>query len=106
VSGAGQAPSGLWPVCSFFAFCASTQFSGAAPRHHPRSRERAQGARIEVRDAQGRGVADRYFSTAHGELHLKLPVMPAMLTPDEAAIRRDCLCYLMERYDAHSPQQQ
>jgi len=65
-----------------------------------------QGVRLEVRDEQGRDVADRYFSTAHGELCLKLPAMPAMLTCDEAAIRQDCLCYLMERYDAHSPQRQ
>jgi len=61
---------------------------------------------LEVRDAQGRDVADRYFYLAHGELRLKLPVMPAMLTRNEVAIRQDCLCYLMERCDDHSPQRQ
>jgi len=61
------------------------------------------GVRLEVRDEQGRDVADRYFSITHGELRLKLPVMLSMLTPDEAAIRQDCLCYLMERYNDHFP---
>ncbi len=56
------------------------------------------GVRLEARDEQGRDVAERYFYIAHGELRLKLPVMPAMLTRNEAAIRQDCLCYLMERY--------
>ena len=59
-----------------------------------------QGIGLEVRDEQGRDVADRYFSIAQDELRLKLPVMPAMLTRDEAAIRQDCFCYLMERYNA------
>jgi len=63
-----------------------------------------QGIGLEVRDEQGRDVADRYFSIAQGELRLKLPVMPAMFTRDEAAIRQDCLCYLMERYDDQFPQ--
>jgi len=61
--------------------------------------------RLEVRDEQGRDVADRYFFIAQGELRLKLPVMPAMLTRDEAAIRQDCLCYLMERYNDRFPRQ-
>ncbi len=65
-----------------------------------------KGVRLEVRDEQGRDVADRYFFTAHGELRLKLPVMPAILARDEAVIRQDCLCYLMERYDNHCPQRQ
>jgi len=64
------------------------------------------GVRLEVRDEQGRDVVDRYFHLAEGELRLKLPVMPAMLTRDEAAIRQDCLCYLMERHGIHSPQRQ
>jgi len=64
------------------------------------------GIGLEVRDEQGRNVANRYLSTAQGELRLKLPIMPAMLTRDEAAIRQDCLCYLMERYDDQFPQRQ
>ena len=62
--------------------------------------------RLEVRDEQGRDIADRYFSIAQGELRLKLPVMPAMFTRDEAAIRQDCLCYLMERYNDQFLQRQ
>lgn len=62
------------------------------------------GVRLDVRDEQGRDVSDRYFYVAHGELRLRLPVMPSMLTREETAIRQDCLCYLMERYNDHFPQ--
>lgn len=55
--------------------------------------------RLEVRDEQGRDVADRYFAIDQGELRLKRPLIPSMLTRDEAAIRQDCLCYIMERYN-------
>lgn len=60
-------------------------------------------ARLEVRDDQGRDVADRYFRIEDGELRLNLPVMPSMLTRNEVVIRQDCLCYLMERYNDHVP---
>jgi succinylglutamate desuccinylase len=58
---------------------------------------------LEVRDEQGRDVAGRYFNIDAGELRLRLPVMPSMLTLDERVIRQDCLCYLMERYSQHLP---
>ena len=68
----------------------------------------AQGAApkawLDVRDEQGRDVYARYFQVADGELRLRTPVMPSMLTRDEMVIRQDCLCYLMERYNDHLPQ--
>lgn len=65
--------------------------------------EAKNGVLLDVRDEQGEDVAGRYFQVQDGELRLKLPVMPSMLTLDEAVIRQDCLCYLMERYDDHVP---
>jgi hypothetical protein len=59
---------------------------------------------VDVRDEQGGDVAVRYFRIEDGELRLRLPVMPSMLTHDEGVIRQDCLCYLMERYNDHVPQ--
>jgi hypothetical protein len=57
------------------------------------------GVQLDVRDEQGKDVSGRYFHVEDRELRLKLPVMPSMLTCDEAVIRQDCLCYLMERYN-------
>jgi hypothetical protein len=34
-----------------------------------------------------------------GEIRTRLPVIPALLTLSVQAIRQDCLCYLMERYE-------
>lgn len=62
------------------------------------------GLRLDVRDEQGRDVAERFFRLEDGELRLTTPVMPSMLTRNEAVIRQDCLCYLMERYNDHVPQ--
>ena len=56
---------------------------------------------LDVRDEDDGLVADRYFEVAQGHLKTRLPVMPSMLTCDTTVIRQDCLCYLMERYDAH-----
>lgn len=58
---------------------------------------------IDVRDEHGREVAKHYFALEDGELRLRVPVMPSMLTINAAAIRQDCLGYLMERYDQHVP---
>ncbi len=58
---------------------------------------------LDVRDEWGREVTRRYFVCEDGELRLKLPVMPSMLTCDADIIRQDCLGYLLERYDAHLP---
>ena len=59
------------------------------------------GVGLSVCDEQGRDVTGRYFSLSEGELQLRVPVMPSMLTRDRRVIRQDCLCYLMERYDDH-----
>jgi hypothetical protein len=61
------------------------------------------GFRLDVRDEQGKDVAERYFRLEDSELRLTTPVMPSMLTRNEAVIRQDCLCYLMERYNDHVP---
>ena len=50
----------------------------------------------------GDGGANRwqlYFAIRDGELVLRASLMPAMLTRSVAAVRQDCLCYLMERRD-------
>ena len=61
--------------------------------------EPGHGLGLEVRDEQGRDVAGRYFVVEDGELRLRSPVMPSMLTKDHRVVRQDCLCYLMERYE-------
>ena len=61
------------------------------------------GGRIEVRDEHGRDVTRRFFTIEDGELILREPAMPSMLTADATVIRQDCLCYLMERYNDHLP---
>ena len=48
-------------------------------------------------DESGRDVGAHLFDCGGGEIRLKKPLMPAMLTRDERVIRQDCLCYLMER---------
>jgi len=59
------------------------------------------GAELVVLDEHGNDVAQRYFSMDGGELKLRIPVMPSMLTRDSRVVRQDCLCYLMERYNDH-----
>ena len=60
--------------------------------------EAGHGLGLEVRDEHGRDVAGRYFVLEDGELRLRSPVMPSMLSKDHRVVRQDCLCYLMERY--------
>lgn len=57
---------------------------------------------LAVTDEQGGPVLQQYFSLEGDALYLRKPVMPAMLTLDEQAVRQDCLCYLMERI-AYAP---
>lgn len=56
-------------------------------------------ASLDVRDESGADVSERFFSLQDGEIRTRLPVIPAMLTLSVQAIRQDCLCYLMERYE-------
>ena len=58
---------------------------------------------LDVRDDWGRDVTRRYFVCEDGELRLRVPVMPSMLTCDAEVIRQDCVGYLLERYDQHLP---
>jgi len=57
-------------------------------------------ARLEAWNEEGVDVAERYFAVDDGRIVTRLPVMPSMLTLNEAVIRQDCLCYLMERLPA------
>jgi hypothetical protein len=52
---------------------------------------------VDVWDEGGANVAERFLEVRDGELRTRRPVMPAMLTLEERAIRLDCLCYFMER---------
>jgi len=61
------------------------------------------GVSLEVKDEWGQNVGAHYFVFDGGEIRLRVPVMPSMLTCDEQVIRQDCLCYLMERYDQYVP---
>jgi hypothetical protein len=54
---------------------------------------------LEAWNEQGVDVCDNYFEVVEGEIRLKRPVMPSMLTLDERIIRQDCLCYFMERLE-------
>lgn len=58
---------------------------------------------LSAMNEQGENLAARYFQNDQGVLRLAVPLMPSMLTQDEAIIRQDCLCYLMERL-SYSPQ--
>jgi succinylglutamate desuccinylase len=54
-------------------------------------------APLDVRNEAGQDVAGAFFEISGGELTLRRPAMPAMLTLDARVVRQDCLCYLMER---------
>ncbi len=54
-------------------------------------------AYLSVLNEEGEEKGDRYFQIKNGEITLKVPVMPSMITLDKNIIRQDCLCYLMER---------
>ena len=52
---------------------------------------------LQAIDEDGRDVGAHLFDCSGGQIRLRKPLMPAMLTRDERVIRQDCLCYLMER---------
>lgn len=65
------------------------------------------GACLQVKDETGSDVTDHFFHVDDGEIRTCQPVIPSLLTLSAQAIRQDCLCYLMERYqhtDATLPQ--
>ena len=51
-----------------------------------------------VTSEAGEEIVGQYFTVDNGEVKTLCPVMPSMLTTQEEIIRKDCLCYLMERY--------
>ena len=55
------------------------------------------GVRLEILPGHDRGVLCEWFDYREGDIRLTRSAFPAMLTRDAAAIRLDCLCYLMER---------
>ncbi|NIO42936.1 MAG: peptidase M14, partial [Burkholderiales bacterium] len=55
-------------------------------------------ARLQVKDETGADVSDRFFQVEDGEIRTRQAVIPSLLTLSAQAIRQDCLCYLMERY--------
>lgn len=57
------------------------------------------GINFDAFDDDGNNVADGYFENVCGEIRLKSPMMPAMLTLDEKVIEQDCLCYLMRKIE-------
>lgn len=59
---------------------------------------------LEILDVGGRDLGEQFFQVIQGQLRLRQTLMPSMLTLDRAAIRQDCLGYLMERYNDHVPQ--
>ncbi len=74
------------------------------PRGTPLARvNRLDAVGLDCRDESGHDVTARYFAVDGGEIRLRLPMMPSMLSTNEAVIRQDCLCYLMERYNSHVP---
>ncbi|MBU0499634.1 MAG: succinylglutamate desuccinylase/aspartoacylase family protein [Gammaproteobacteria bacterium] len=58
---------------------------------------------LSVRDEQDRDVTALYLQANHGEILTRRPLMPSMLTTNANAVRQDCLCYFMERYQDHLP---
>jgi len=59
---------------------------------------------LEAWDEHGKDQSAYFFMRHEGEYKLRVPVMPAMLTDNANVIRIDCLCYLMERIDWKSIQ--
>ncbi|MCG8325920.1 MAG: peptidase M14, partial [Thiotrichales bacterium] len=56
------------------------------------------GRALEIRDEQGNEVFDQYFNIDDDQLRLRRDIVPAMITIDHEAIRKDCFFYIMERY--------
>ena len=58
---------------------------------------RRSGAPLWVPGDDGANRWREFFEVRDAQLVLRVPLMPAMLTRSVAAVRQDCLCYLMER---------
>ena len=53
---------------------------------------------LDIRNEQGAQVSSDFFSVDNGKIRSRRRVIPAMITLNTEIIRKDCLCYLMERY--------
>lgn len=58
---------------------------------------------VRVTDEDGLDVTREFFAVRSGQLRLRKPALPSMLTTNPDIIRQDCLCYLMERYPLPPP---
>jgi len=52
---------------------------------------------LSVIDETGNSVFDKYFQIDNHRLVTRCDIMPSMLTIESDIIKKDCLCYLMER---------
>jgi len=50
-----------------------------------------------VMDENGNEAYEKYFKAEQHRLVTRCDIMPSMLTTESDIIRKDCLCYLMER---------
>jgi len=53
---------------------------------------------LDIRDEQGNEVSEQYFCIDNGDLKSRRTIVPAMITVNTDVIRKDCFCYIMERY--------
>ena len=51
-----------------------------------------------VTDQNGSDITQQVIRVDDGKVYLNRTLMPGMITTDEAIIRQDCLCYLMEDF--------
>ena len=72
-------------------FCELPAGTGIADMRHPNK------IPLTVVDENGNEVYERFFKTDQHRLVTCCDIMPSMLTTESDIIRKDCLCYLMER---------
>lgn len=54
-----------------------------------------------VYNQKGEEITDQILRQENGCIYLKKMFMPAMITADKDIVLQDCLCYLLEEYDAN-----
>jgi len=72
-------------------FCELPAGTGIADMRHPGKTP------LTVIDEHGNEVYERFFAGDGHRLVTRCDIMPSMLTIESDIIRKDCLCYLMER---------
>ncbi|MEJ2180246.1 MAG: peptidase M14, partial [Gammaproteobacteria bacterium] len=72
-------------------FCELPAGTGIADIRHPEK------IPFTVMDENGNEVYEKYFKAEQHRLVTRCDIMPSMLTTESDIIRKDCLCYLMER---------